>query len=779
VIFQLPLPSGRPSCAAAIGARAILGFLALCLFALCPHRALSQAISATIPTSSIAWAVAVNPATNKVYVVNYAESGRVTVIDGATNATTVVPVGSYPVAVAVNSTTNKVYVANSGSDSVTVIDGATNSTTTVPVGQNPTQLIVNQTNNTVYVLNASLLGTVMVIDGSTDAVTDSIWAGYDPSIIAVDTATNQLFVSAGSNSDYQNVEPDKDVYSYNGGSGSATDNGSVAFSALVKGIKPFSLGADPATGQLVVTATGGFGIELISLANGEVTSSHFYAAGWGPVAFDSATGFAYVGDLSGQYLHVINCSNFKELILPVGYHVAAVAVDESANAVYTVEQAAQGSVAAVDRLTNAITILPVYPFPNAIAVNPVTHKVYALNSDAQGTVTVIDGIPAMTIPTVSGPPQSQTVAAGSTVAFNVAVTGRPTPTYQWTFNGAPLSDGGLVSGTQGPTLVISGADPSSAGAYACVVTNSSGSVTSREASLTVVTSSDPGRIVNLSTRADIESQSAFEGAHVLIAGFVVGGTGSKRLVLRGIGPTLADFGLADAVDQTALTLFDSASPANIITQDSGWQSPPAAPAAPWSGVVLPLDATSADFSQVGAFALPSPSGDSAVSLSLPPGAYTSQVKSADAGTGVVLAEVYDEDTGASGAHLTNISSRALIDNVGEPVIAGFVIGGQTSQTVLIRASGPALGPFGVDMLLPYPNVLLFDSAGNLLGSNTAWGGSPQIAAAAEKVGAFPWTDPSSTDSALLVTLAPGSYTAEVNPTINPFGNVLIEVYAVP
>ena len=81
-------------------------------------------------------AVAVNPVTNKIYVAN--ESGNnVTVIDGATNATTTVPAGRSPVRVAVNPVTNKIYVANYGSNNVTVIDGATNATTTVAAGTGP------------------------------------------------------------------------------------------------------------------------------------------------------------------------------------------------------------------------------------------------------------------------------------------------------------------------------------------------------------------------------------------------------------------------------------------------------------------------------------------------------------------------------------------------------------------------------------------------------------------------------------------------------------------
>jgi hypothetical protein len=113
------------------------------------------------------------------------------------------------------------------------------------------------------------------------------------------------------------------------------------------------------------------------------------------------------------------------------------------------------------------------------------------------------------------------------------------------------------------------------------------------------------------------------------------------------------------------------------------------------------------------------------------------------------------------------------------MIAGFEISGSSAQTVLIRASGPALAALGVSGTAPNPNLLLYDSSGNLVASNVNWGGDPEIAAVASSVGAFTWTDPNSTDSALLLTLSPGTYTAEVSPGYGYSGIALIEVYAVP
>jgi YVTN family beta-propeller protein len=120
--------------------------------------------------------VAANPATNMIYVANWS-AGTVTVIDGATNATTTFNVGNGPTAVAVNPETNTIYVANcgsgcggSGDGSVTVINGATNATTTLSAGIAPSALAVNPLTDMVYVANQNS-SNVTVIDGATNATT--------------------------------------------------------------------------------------------------------------------------------------------------------------------------------------------------------------------------------------------------------------------------------------------------------------------------------------------------------------------------------------------------------------------------------------------------------------------------------------------------------------------------------------------------------------------------------------------------------------------------------
>ncbi|HYL86635.1 MAG TPA: hypothetical protein VE263_20590 [Candidatus Angelobacter sp.] len=180
--------------------------------------ATNTGVTITDPNAKSPHAVAVNSATNKIYVVNNS-SDNVTVLDGATNTTTTItdPNAAFPFAVAVNSTTNKIYVGNQGSflhngtnpGNVTVIDGATNSITTVadPNAINPVGLAVNSVTNKVYVVNAgnypaSNHGNVSVIDGTTNAITTVPIDpnALTPQALAVNQTTNKIYVANANDS---------------------------------------------------------------------------------------------------------------------------------------------------------------------------------------------------------------------------------------------------------------------------------------------------------------------------------------------------------------------------------------------------------------------------------------------------------------------------------------------------------------------------------------------------------------------------------------------------
>jgi hypothetical protein len=393
---------------------------------------------------------------------------------------------------------------------------------------------------------------------------------------------------------------------------------------------------------------------------------------------------------------------------------------------------------------------------------------YAILSNGNGsyvqsnTVTLAIGASTSSSPpSFTVEPASQTVATGSTVAFNAFASG--SPSYQWQFNGAPLSNGGDISGATGPTLVISGASASSEGGYACVASNSAGSVQSNVASLQVSSTTNIGRLINISCRAQVGT-----GGNILIAGFAVGGAGtagSESLLIRGSGPALVPFGVTGTLPDPQLELYSGTT---LLGTNDGW------------GGNSQIASTAAT---VGAFGWGSTtSHDAALLENLSAGPYTAQIAGQAGDTGVALAEVYDATPAGSYSpttpRLVNISARVQVGTGGNILIAGFVIGGSTSRTVLIRASGPALVPFGVAGTLPDPVLSLY-SGTTLLGSNSGWGGNSEISAAAAQVGAFGWSSPTSNDSAILATLPPGSYTAQVAGGSNDTGVALVEVYEVP
>jgi hypothetical protein len=161
---------------------------------------------------------------------------------------------------------------------------------------------------------------------------------------------------------------------------------------------------------------------------------------------------------------------------------------------------------------------------------------------------------------------------------------------------------------------------------------------------------------------------------------------------------------------------------------------------------------------------------------LPSAAYTAQV---GGGAGVALVELYDAATSAfpTSPRLTNISARTRAGSGSESLIVGFVIGGDSAKTILVRGIGPALTAFGVTGALPTPRLQLFRDAMPVT-ENSGWADDPALASAFTKVGAFALA-PGSKDAAMLVTLLPGAYTIQASGANNTTGVALVEVYELP
>ena len=357
-------------------------------------------------------------------------------------------------------------------------------------------------------------------------------------------------------------------------------------------------------------------------------------------------------------------------------------------------------------------------------------------------------------PAFTAQPFSLTIASGSTVALSAVASGATT--YQWRRNGT------AIAGATGATLVLSGAN-ASAGAYSVTATNTVGTTTSSTANLTISGSTDVGRLSNLSVLTSLApSGDSFS------LGYVVAGASSanaKPLVIRAVGPSLGALGVPGTISDPKMELFTG--PTKTSENDN------------WGGSA----GTTAAMAAVGAFAYTGAASlDAAVAANITSSDNSLKISagaSAPNATGAVIAEIYDATSGAFTAatpRLVNVSVLKQI-NSGATLTAGFVIGGSTARSVLVRAVGPTLAAFGVGGTMADPKLELF-SGPNVIASNDNWGGDAQLTAAGNAVGAFAMASATSKDAILLITLAPGSYTAQASG-IGGGGSALVEIYEVP
>jgi hypothetical protein len=131
--------------------------------------------------------------------------------------------------------------------------------------------------------------------------------------------------------------------------------------------------------------------------------------------------------------------------------------------------------------------------------------------------------------------------------------------------------------------------------------------------------------------------------------------------------------------------------------------------------------------------------------------------------------------------LVNISSRGRISNAGDTQIVGFVVGGKTPRSILLRAVGPSLAAFGLTDVVTHPAISLFQQNGTVVASNDDWGlvDATRLTAAFDRAGAFRFLNATSHDAALFLSLNPGAYTLQAWDTNGATGNIVVEVYEVP
>ena len=259
----------------------------------------------------------------------------------------------------------------------------------------------------------------------------------------------------------------------------------------------------------------------------------------------------------------------------------------------------------------------------------------------------------------------------------------------------------------------------------------------------------PAQLLNISIRADVQT-----GDNVAIAGFIITGNAAKKVIVRGIGPSLQSYGVVNFLADPTLELHDQATLA-IIASNDNWK-----------------DTQQAEIQATGL--APTNDIESAIVATLMPGGYTAILRGKNGTTGIGLAEMYDLDL-ASDSKLGNISTRGFVQTGDNVMIAGFIFGnGTASETVIIRALGPSLAGLGVANVLADPTLALHDGNGTLLMSNDNWKDTQQ--AEIQATGLAPSND---LESAIVTALPPGPYTAIVTGKNGGTGVALAEVYHLP
>ena len=257
----------------------------------------------------------------------------------------------------------------------------------------------------------------------------------------------------------------------------------------------------------------------------------------------------------------------------------------------------------------------------------------------------------------------------------------------------------------------------------------------------------PAEALNISGRSQ-----AGTGENVAISGFIVTGTASKRVGVRGIGPSLASFGIANPLADPVIQL--NRGDGSLVMANDNWKN------------TQQTEITAAGIA-------PSNDKEAALIATLTAGNYTAIVTGKNRGTGVGLAEVYDLDQAAD-SRLANISTRAFVGAGSDVLIGGFITGNRIGATrIAVRALGPSLAQFGIASPLPDPRLQLFDVNGTLLASNDNWQSDANQAALITSYGL---ALPNNLESAIAISLTPGSYTAIVSGKTGQTGVSLVEIY---
>ena len=273
---------------------------------------------------------------------------------------------------------------------------------------------------------------------------------------------------------------------------------------------------------------------------------------------------------------------------------------------------------------------------------------------------------------------------------------------------------------------------------------------------TATPTATPGLVANVSTRLAVGT-----GDNVLIEGFIVQGSAgsTKKIMVRAIGPSLIPFGITDALANPTLEIHDASNA--IVASNNNWKTTQI------GGLI-----TSDQSAEIGGSGLaPSNDLESAIIANLAPGSYTAVVRGVNNTTGTGVVDAYDL-SGPAPAQLANIATRGLVQPGDKLMIAGFIIQNGSVKAV-IRAIGPSLKAFGISNALPDTTLQLRDQNGVIVKENDDWKSDPQQAQELQSLGLQPSND---LEAALIATIPPGQYTAQVRGKPETTGIGVVEAY---
>jgi len=240
----------------------------------------------------------------------------------------------------------------------------------------------------------------------------------------------------------------------------------------------------------------------------------------------------------------------------------------------------------------------------------------------------------------------------------------------------------------------------------------------------------------------------------MIGGFIITGNVPKKVVIRGLGPSLASFGITDFLADPVLELRSDSGA--LLQQNDNWKDTQR----------TEIEATGLQ---------PSDDRESVMVTTLVPGNYTAQLTGKGGTTGVGTVEVYDANIPAD-SELANISTRGFVQTGNNVMIAGFSLGGGSAPTdIAIRGIGPSLSNVGLNNVLADPTLELRDSNGALMISNDDWLSDP-VSAGKLTAHGLGLSDPK--ESGIYTTLPPGQFTAIIAGKSGGTGIGLIEIYHV-